>query len=181
LIGFMASGKSAVGAELARRLAAPLIDTDAELARRAGKPVARIFRDEGEERFRARESAEVARAARARRAVVAVGGGAVLVPANAARMRRAGKVVWLRATVSRLWARASKDGVSSRPLLTAGGRGRARATMAALLAARKPLYRKTAHFAVSSAGTPRAVAARVARVLLRVPRQKRARRSPVPR
>ena len=57
LIGFMGTGKSAVGRNLARRLDARHLDTDAEIEREAGRPIPQIFVEEGEAAFRARESA----------------------------------------------------------------------------------------------------------------------------
>ncbi len=61
LIGFMGTGKSAVGRNLARRLEARHLDTDAEIEREAGQPIPQIFADEGEAAFRARETALLSR------------------------------------------------------------------------------------------------------------------------
>ena len=55
LVGFMGTGKSAVGQELARQLARRFVDMDEELAARAGKSIALIFAEEGEAAFRAME------------------------------------------------------------------------------------------------------------------------------
>ena len=57
LIGFMGTGKSAVGRVLARRLGWRHLDTDAEIERAAGRTIPEIFTEEGEAAFRARESA----------------------------------------------------------------------------------------------------------------------------
>ena len=75
LWGFMASGKTAVGARLADRLGWTHVDLDEEIVRRAGKPITRIFQEEGEAAFRALE-ADATRDLLARtRAVLSPGGG----------------------------------------------------------------------------------------------------------
>ena len=56
LIGFMGTGKSAVGRVLARRTGFRHLDTDAEIERRAGKTIPQIFADDGEEAFRVQET-----------------------------------------------------------------------------------------------------------------------------
>ena len=59
----MGTGKSAVGRALARRLGARHLDTDAEIEREAGRTIPEIFSAEGEEAFRTREAALLARLA----------------------------------------------------------------------------------------------------------------------
>lgn len=145
LYGFMGAGKTAVGEELARRLGWPFVDTDRLVEQRAGKPVARIFDEDGEPGFRALEREAVREAARLRPAVVACGGGAVLDPVNAELLRSCGHMVWLRAQLSSVLARASSD---DRPLLRGDARGRA----AALLEERTPRYRELADVVVDTDG-----------------------------
>jgi len=55
LLGFMGTGKSAVGRILARRLGRPFVEMDAEIERRAGRGIPEIFASEGETGFRAME------------------------------------------------------------------------------------------------------------------------------
>ena len=43
LVGFMGSGKSSVGRELARRFGAPFVDVDERIARAAGDPNRGLF------------------------------------------------------------------------------------------------------------------------------------------
>src|SRR5260370_8702723 len=52
LTGFMATGKSVVSRALAKRLGWPLVDCDAILEQRAGKPISIIFSENGETHFR---------------------------------------------------------------------------------------------------------------------------------
>src|SRR5690242_4223830 len=60
LVGLSGSGKSTVARRLADLLGWRAIDTDPELERRAGKPIPRIFTEDGEQAFRALESAVLA-------------------------------------------------------------------------------------------------------------------------
>ena len=62
LIGFMGAGKSSTGRLLAQRLGWDFVDADAAIEAAAGRPIARIFEEDGEPAFRALERAEVARA-----------------------------------------------------------------------------------------------------------------------
>ena len=145
LVGMMGSGKTTVGRALAQRLHLPFIDTDKILVERTGVPVTTIFEIEGEAGFRRRESAVIAELAHAPDQVVATGGGAVLSADNRALMRSAGRVIYLRARIDQLWERTRHD--TSRPLLATPD---PRATLAALLEARDPLYRDVAHIVVDT-------------------------------
>ncbi|HET8679233.1 MAG TPA: 3-dehydroquinate synthase [bacterium] len=111
----MGSGKSEVGAAVARRLGWRLIDTDAEIVAREGRSIAAIFREGGEARFRAIEEDVLRDITRRTQAVIATGGGAVLSSANRRRMKRAGPIVYLKAPVDVLLARLGDD--PGRPLL----------------------------------------------------------------
>ena len=76
LIGPPGAGKSVLGRLISKRLRVPFVDTDRRIVAQHG-PIAKIFADHGEEWFRAAERVEVATALR-ERAVVAIGGGAIL-------------------------------------------------------------------------------------------------------
>ncbi len=158
LIGFMASGKSAVGRALASRLGRRLIDTDRDVERIAKRKIARIFTERGEEAFRRLESRAIARAARRRGAVIALGGGAVLHRANVNLIRRTGSVAYLQVPLSVLRARGRRASRGSRPLW--------KRNLRTLLSVRRPAYRRAAHIVVrASQGSPRAVAGRIVRAL----------------
>jgi shikimate kinase len=119
LTGFMGTGKSVVGRELARRLRRPFVDLDAEIERSAGKSVAALFEERGEKAFRRLESAALRKTAKRRGIVAALGGGALIDKRNLALVERTGVLVKLtcsrRELVRRL--RASR---LSRPLLSGG-------------------------------------------------------------
>jgi shikimate kinase len=161
LVGMMGAGKTTVGKALARRLGRTFVDCDKEIVDRTGVPVATIFEIEGEEGFRRRETAVLTELGGQRALVVATGGGAVLSAENRRVMRESGTVVYLHTALDQLVERTRRD--TARPLLARGDR---RATLAALLETRDPLYREAAHLVVES-GTPSAgsLAGRIAEVL----------------
>lgn len=137
LVGPMGAGKSTVGRLLADRWGVEVRDTDDDVERAAGKPIAEIFFDEGEDEFRSLESAAVARALAEHTGVLSVGGGAVL--SEATRAALAGhRVVFLDVGLSE---EASRVGLgTTRPLLL----GNVRGTLKALMDARRPLYEQVA-------------------------------------
>ena len=75
LVGLSGAGKSTVGPLLARRLGWAFVDLDADVAARAGAPIAEIFRRDGEARFRRLEAEATAGLAGRGGLVVATGGG----------------------------------------------------------------------------------------------------------
>lgn len=146
LSGFMATGKSTVGPLLAARLGLPFVDTDAEIARSAGKGVPELWRDEGEVRFRAREAEVVSRllsdgAAR----VLAFGGGTVTTPSTRRLAIDRALVVTLTASPETVASRVPD--LALRPNLATGGDAVARARE--LLQARAEAYAEC-HLSLSS-------------------------------
>jgi len=145
LVGMMGAGKTTLGKALAQRMGREFVDTDRVLVERTGVPVATIFEIEGEAGFRRRESALLREMAERSGCVVATGGGAVLAEENRRVMRQAGTVVYLRTRLESLWERTRHD--STRPLLATPD---PKATLAALLEQRDPLYRDAAHIVVDA-------------------------------
>jgi shikimate kinase len=153
LVGFMGSGKTSVGRLLARRLGYRFEDMDRRIERRAGRTIAAIFREDGEEAFREMEREEARALARARGCVVAAGGGAFSRPETRALLQEGALTVWLRCGLDRVLPRLRTG--ARRPL--AGNRD----IMRALLAEREPSYRMADVAVDASAGTPREVADRL--------------------
>lgn len=120
LIGFMGTGKTTVGVQLARRLKYRFVDTDHEVEQRAGCSVAEIFRAQGETVFRRLERAAIHEAAQRSGCVIATGGGAVQDPQNVESLRRTGVMICLVATPQTVEARLK--GSRARPLLHGSGR-----------------------------------------------------------
>lgn len=82
LIGPPAAGKTRLGKRIARILGAPFVDTDRRIVAGHG-PIAQIFSEHGEKYYRALERTEVTKAL-GERAVVALGGGAIIDPVTQA-------------------------------------------------------------------------------------------------
>ena len=145
LIGLPGAGKSTLGRQLARRLAKRFVDADHELEQRLGVSIPTIFEIEGEAGFRDREEATLAELAVQTDIVLSTGGDVVLRPANRARLKDNGTVVYLHAEPATLYARVRHS--RNRPLLqTADPLGR----LAELYAQRDALYRETADHVVGS-------------------------------
>jgi len=112
LTGMMAAGKSTVARALGARLGRKVVSTDTVLESRFGKPIQRIFAEDGEPAFRAAERAVIERLDGG--LVVDLGGGAFCDPESAARLLEAGKVVFLE--VSPAEAARRMAGGRARPL-----------------------------------------------------------------
>lgn len=135
LIGMMGAGKTAIGAELSRRLGRPFWDTDAEIERAAAMTIPEIFARDGEDFFRARESEVLSRVLAGGDSIVSTGGGAWLREGNRQRIGLHGVSVWLDCDLDTLWHRVRAR--PTRPLLqTADPRG----TLDRLLSERRPIY-----------------------------------------
>lgn len=149
LIGYRATGKTTVARVLAERLGWNWIDADVELETRAGKSIADIFRDSGEQAFRDLESAVIAELVQRERLVIATGGGVVLREQNRQALQQAGQIVWLRARLETILSRLAGDASTAerRPNLTnQGGAEEVRQ----LLEQREPIYRALAQIAVDT-------------------------------
>jgi shikimate kinase len=171
LIGYRGTGKTTVAGLLATPLGSQAVDLDEEIERAAGKTIAEIFAQHGEESFREQESAALARCVARERIVLATGGGVILREANRQQLRdirdRGGRVVWLRASPETIQRRLAADASSAsrRPNLTAGGGLR---EIVELLARRTPFYQACASLTVDTEGkTPEQVAAEILQALPR--------------
>ena len=115
LTGFMGSGKSRIGREVAERLGWPLADMDDMIVARAGKPIPAIFAEDGEAAFRAIETSICQELGSTTGHVIATGGGALLNPANRLALEAGGTVICLEARPEVLVRRLAGD--RDRPLL----------------------------------------------------------------
>jgi shikimate kinase len=145
LIGFMGSGKSSIGRLVAAQLRFRFVDTDALIVRRAGREIAEIFQQEGEEHFRDLETAAVESIARSEHCVIATGGGAVLRVQNRRLLRALGWVVLLTASEEVIFQRVSRN--AKRPLLQTEN---PREAVAKLFAARQPVYAAAAQWTLDT-------------------------------
>ena len=141
LIGMPSSGKSTVGRALADKLGKKFIDLDEEIVKADGRSIPDIFAAEGEDSFRAKESAQTARFAKEGRQLLSCGGGIIKRPENLRALHQNGVVLFL-----------------DRPLdaLTVGG-GRPLSSSTEALkkmeAERRPLYLAAADAVIPNNGT----------------------------
>lgn len=111
LLGFMCSGKSTVGASLARRLGWDYLDFDVEIEHREGRAVSEIIDSEGEEYFRSREAQLTEEVAAARRLVLAPGGAWITRPELLHAIRRGTLAVWLNVSPEETVRRLMEDDI----------------------------------------------------------------------
>jgi shikimate kinase/3-dehydroquinate synthase len=161
LVGLPGSGKSTVGRALAARLGWRFADTDALVEEAAGQSVASIFASEGEDGFRERERAALARLLDGGddRLVVACGGGLVTHEPSLRLLESRCLVVWLDGDDDTLLARLARDG-TERPLL----RDRPAVALADLRRRRAGAYGR-AHLRVDAGGSVAEVARSLVRLL----------------
>ena len=95
LIGMPTSGKSSIGALLAKKTGRVLYDTDALTAAREQKSVPEIFALGGETAFRAAESQTVRELAGQTGCIIATGGGTILSAENVRLLKKNGKLFFL--------------------------------------------------------------------------------------
>jgi shikimate kinase len=118
LVGFMGSGKSAVGRLLAHELGWSFADVDEDIEKAEGVTIAEIFDSRGEEEFRRIEQEALRRRVRevecGKPVVVALGGGAFVDPGNRKLLEERGVTLWLDCPFPRICARL--EGQTHRPL-----------------------------------------------------------------
>ena len=136
LVGFMGTGKSAVGRLLSRRLKFSFVDLDERIAREAKRSIPEIFASEGEAGFRKWESEAVEWASGLKDHVIATGGGVMLDEANVTRLKKSGLLVCLSARPDIIVHRTLNT-LPSRPLLNGPD---PRAKVEELLELRSPFY-----------------------------------------
>jgi shikimate dehydrogenase len=95
LIGMPGSGKSTIGAALAKMYNRELIDTDQELMTMTGMTPSVLIKEHGEEAFRDLEAEVIQRCAAKSGVIIATGGGAILRDDNVRRLRRNGRLIFL--------------------------------------------------------------------------------------
>src|ERR1700742_2357837 len=147
LVGFMGSGKSSVGREIARRWDFRFVDTDNNIRQKYRKSIPDIFSSFGEPFFRDEETKTLQGLQECRSAVIATGGGIVLQPGNHPLLHSLGVVIWLTASEEAIWERVSRN--QNRPLLQTKD---PRATISALMSTRYPLYASIADITVETSG-----------------------------
>ncbi|PYV28966.1 MAG: shikimate kinase [Acidobacteria bacterium] len=159
LLGFMGSGKSTVGALLARELGWPFIDLDTTIEAAQGKTIREIFERDGEAPFRAIERVVLTETSKTEPAVIALGGGTFVQPPNLDFIRSTGGVtIWLDCPLNELLRRCQS--INNRPLF------RDAASFARLLEQRLPFYQLAEHRVSTQGLAPNEVVDRILRLII---------------
>jgi shikimate kinase len=148
LIGFMAAGKSAVGKLLAQNNGKTFVEIDSLIEQKVGKPIWRIFREEGEITFREYEIEIVKEIFSRENQVIACGGGVVLNKINVDRLKQRSIMVWLTASVQEILERLKNTG-EIRPLINEVDREK---QVRSLLDFRRPFYKSAADIHIDTSG-----------------------------
>lgn len=145
LTGYMGSGKTTIGKNLAKRKNYTFVDTDELIEQQQQRSINEIFAAVGEQAFRDMET-ELLRqliAERGEHMVISTGGGMPLRAENRQLLSHLGKVVFLKASPRTIYDRIRGD--TTRPLLQcANPMGR----IEEMIAARTPLYEEGAAIVV---------------------------------
>lgn len=117
LIGFMSSGKTHWGKQLGIKLGMPFFDLDEQVITSEGKPINRIFEEDGEEYFRQKEKEVLNIITESHEMfVMACGGGTPCYFNNIDYMNRAGITIWISTTIDTLYNRLLVE-KAHRPLI----------------------------------------------------------------
>ena len=142
------SGKSCAARELAAQLSCKWVDLDAEVERRAGKSIARIFTEDGEAAFRQLEKDALKGlvGATAPDLIISLGGGTLQDPDNLELVKEQTYCIWLDTPLEiiaeRLWAQGD---IGERPLLAAAKtKKELEELLKSIFTSRKPAYRAAA-------------------------------------
>jgi len=145
LIGFMGTGKTAVGQVLAKKLNREFVELDSLIEQQAGKTIAEIFEQDGEVAFRELEISVTKEISKRKNQIIACGGGIVLNKINIDRLSRDSMIVYLHASPGEIMKRVADSDV--RPLLRVT---ELTLTIRELLRFRKPFYERAADFKVNT-------------------------------
>ena len=116
LIGYMASGKSTVGKELAKQQGWTFIDLDELIMNRSGLSIPEIFRRYGEGIFRQLESSALVSTLEMKKTVIATGGGAPCYNDNMDIIKQSGTSIFLKGSINTIVKRLQED-TSVRPII----------------------------------------------------------------
>lgn len=148
LVGFMASGKTTLGRQLAELLGMRYIDMDEHVELQTGKTIRQIFVTQGEEHFRKVENEILLDLTGQNGLVVATGGGSPCFYNNMEAMNARGITVYIKVSVGELVNRLSESKID-RPLLWGKSADELTAYINEMLRLREPYY-STAKLVISS-------------------------------
>jgi shikimate kinase len=156
LLGFMGSGKSTLGHQLAKSLEWTFIDLDRFIETEEYRTIADIFEKEGEAFFRKIESNALKRILNHRQQVIAIGGGAACQQVNLDLIKKQSLSVYLKISEPELLHRLAMSS-TPRPLLQDKSESEKQSIIVSLLAKREPFYLQADIIIESDAITPKMI------------------------
>lgn len=148
LIGYMGSGKTTIGREVAKRLNLSFVDMDAHIESQQFKTVAEIFAEQGEDKFRELEQKCLMEVSEYENVVISTGGGAPCFFNNMEIMKSAGETFYLNLNPKVLSDRLKTTAIHKRPILASYEGDDLEKFIASALQKREPFYNR-AKFVVS--------------------------------
>ncbi len=155
LIGMPGSGKTTIGKLLAEKTGKHFIDADEEIMKAAGKSIPQIFKEDGEEAFRALETDVLKELGKQSGLVIATGGGCVTKEENYPSLHQNGKIFCMKRSLEAL----ATDG---RPLSQM-------ASLQAMYDLRKPMYDRFADYRIENNVSAEEAAAEILRIWEELP------------
>ena len=160
LIGMPGSGKTTLGKQAAKINKMEIVDIDSVIVKKYGQSIPEIFEAEGEDGFRAKETAvlsELANQEYDEPKIFSAGGGAITRPENIEILRKLGKIIYIHRDVEAIAnnIRYSKD----RPLLSD------KEKLNEIWESRKGIYRAVADAEILNDGNYHEVVRRLARLI----------------
>ena len=141
LVGYMGSGKSTIGRELASMLGLTLIDLDHYLENKYFKTIPQIFAEEGEDSFRRKEQAVLHEVSTFDSVIVATGGGAPCFFDNMEVMNRTGFCIFLDVDTEELVERLTLAKIE-RPIIKGKSHEELADFIDGMMEKRRPFYEK---------------------------------------
>lgn len=144
----MATGKTAVGHALAKKLKMKYLSTDSLIEKRAKSKISSIFKDKGELVFRDLETNILRSLGKTENAVIACGGGIILKSINRKLLKSLGKVFLLKAHPQVINKRLRS--LKQRPLLNIREDKKRMAEIRKILKIRDKHYKQTADYIIDT-------------------------------
>lgn len=138
LIGMPTSGKTTIGQKLAKKLNKDFKDVDQIIVEQSKRTIKEMFKQDGEDYFRIKETALIKELSLLNNTVIATGGGSILDKNNIKRLKRNGLIFFIDRAKEKLYAEESRP-------LTASDED-----LDAIFEKRYSLYKKASDFQVKN-------------------------------
>ena len=156
----MGTGKTVVAKILSQRLKREFVEMDEVIEKETGKPIAKIFAEDGEPHFRTLEKKLLRELAQRSDLIVSCGGGLICDEENFKLLKESGAIFNLRARPQTIYQRTKDKDI--RPLLNVRD---PLEKIKDLLKQRKPFYEKADYSLDTDEDTPEEVADKITQLL----------------